>query len=150
MNQIEIAELNGMVYILNEPSELGTFVINTENWVQPQNDNEIIKVTSHIASVATNTLLKSQQMGKEKFNVIVYLEKFKVGHLNYKFIKYMTDILKQLFPERLNQATLIDPPRFFISGFDIIKKFLDKPTRRKVRMISTKDNKEVYFDELED
>jgi len=145
-------QLSNMVFIKNDSdsNNYATFIINTENWVQPESEDEIIKMTSFIANIATNTLLKSQSRGFEKFNVIVYLEKFKVSQLNYKFIKYLADILKALFPERLNKATIIDPPRFFISGYDVIKQFLDKPTRKKLQLISTKENKQVYFDNIDD
>ena len=151
-NLITENEMSNMAYMKNGDTEkdLATFIINTENWLQPNEDNEIVKLTAYIANVATNTLLLSQKRGYEKFNVIVYLENFKMKQLNYKFIKYLADILKSLFPERLNQATIIDPPRFFVSGYEVIKKFLDKPTRKKMRLISTKDNKQLYFDNYDD
>ena len=129
---------------------VATFVIDTNNWKQPQTDDEIVKITTFIASVATKTLLKSQKNGAEKFDVIVFMENFKVGNLNYKFIKYLADILKSLFPEKLRKATLIDPPKFFITSYEIVKTFLDKPTRKKLELISTKDNKPLYFDTIED
>lgn len=151
-NLITENEMSNMVYTKmgDTDKDPGTFIINTENWLQPNEDNEIVKLTAYIANVATNTLLLSQKRGYEKFNVIVYLENFKMKQLNYKFIKYLADILKSLFPERLNQATIIDPPRFFISGYEVIKKFLDKPTRKKMRLISTKENKQLYFDNYDD
>ena len=146
------SDIGKMVYTKEDENkqQLATFIIDTENWVSPEGEAEIMKVTSFIANVATKTLLESQRRGFEKFNVIVYLEKFKVSQLNYKFIKYLADILKALFPERLSQATIIDPPRFFISGYDVIKKFLDKPTRKKLQLISTKNNSQVYFDNYDD
>jgi len=145
-------QMSNMVFIKNDNDEkdVATFIINTDNWLQPDTEEEIIKLTSYIANVATNTLLKSQKRGFEKFDVIVYLENFKVKQLNYKFVKYLADILKALFPERLRKATIVDPPRFFISGYDVIKKFLDKPTRQKLKLISTKENKQVYFDNVDD
>ena len=129
---------------------VATFVIDTNNWKQPQTDDEIVKITTFIASVATKTLLQSQKNGADKFDVIVLMENFKVGNLNYKFVKYLADILKSLFPEKLRKATLIDPPKFFITSYEIVKTFLDKPTRKKLELISTKDNKPLYFDTIED
>lgn len=143
-------QMSNMVFIKQNDTEkdIATFIINTDNWLQPNSDDEIIKLTSFIANVATNTLLLSQKRGFENFDVLVYLENFKVKQLNYKFIKYLAEILKALFPERLRKATIIDPPRFFISGYDVIKRFLDKPTRKKLKLI--KNNNQVYFDEMED
>jgi hypothetical protein len=146
-------DISKIIYV-NEDSvgadNIASFVINTNDWKQPQTDEEIVKITTFIASVATQTLLKSQKNGVNKFDVVVYMDKFKVGNLNYKFVKYLADILKSLFPDKLRKATIIDPPKFFISSYEIVKKFLDKPTRKKVELISTKDNKPIYIDSLED
>ena len=129
---------------------VATFVIDTNNWKQPQTDEDIVRITTFIASIATQTLLKSQKHGTNKFDVIVLMENFKVGNLNYKFVKYLADILKSLFPDKLRKATLIDPPKIFITSYEIVKTFLDKPTRKKVELISTKDNKPMYIDTVED
>jgi len=139
-----------IIYMKEEPVDsdnIATFVIDTNNWKQPQTDEEIVKITTFIASIATQTLLKSQKHGANKFDVLVYMENFKVGNLNYKFIKYLADILKSLFPEKLRKATIIDPPKFFITSYEVVKTFLDKPTQKKVELISTKENKKIYVDD---
>jgi hypothetical protein len=146
-------DISKIIYIKEgsvDTDNIATFVIDTNNWKQPQTDDEIVKITTFIASVATQTLLKSQKHGANKFDVLVYMEKFKVGNLNYKFIKYLADILKSLFPEKLRKATIIDPPKIFITSYEIVKTFLDKPTRKKVELISTKDSKPIYIDSIED
>lgn len=129
--------LSNYAYLLEDDEKLGTLVIDTDNIVQPKTDKEIVKVSSFIANVATRALLKSQSNGIDKFNVLVRLKNFKVKQMNYKFIKYLADILKQLFPEKLNVTTLIDPSPIFVTGWDIVKGFLDPPTRRKMKFIST-------------
>ena len=146
-------DITKIIYVKEDPVDadnVATFVIDTNNWKQPQTDDEIVKITTFIASVATQTLLKSQKHGANKFDVLVYMENFKVGNLNYKFIKYLADILKSLFPEKLRKATIIDPPKFFITSYEIVKTFLDKHTRKKVELISTKDSIPIYIDSGED
>jgi hypothetical protein len=146
-------DISKIIYVNEEPVDadnIASFVINTNNWKQPQTDEEIVKITTFIASVATQTLLISQNHGANKFDVLVYMDKFKVGNLNYKFVKYLADILKSLFPDKLRKATIIDPPKFFITSYEIVKTFLDKPTRKKVELISTKDNRPIYIDAIED
>lgn len=145
-----ISQISHLIYMREDDNDVATFIIDTKNWKQPQTDDDIVKITTFIASIATKTLLKSQKNGADKFDVIVYMENFKVGNLNYKFVKYLADILKSLFPEKLRKASLIDPPKFFITSYEIVKTFLDKPTRKKLELISTKDNKPIYFDVVED
>jgi len=133
-------DITKLIYVKEDPvgaDNVATFVIDTANWKQPQTDEEIVKITTFIANVATQALLKSQKNGANKFDVLVYMEHFKVGNINYKFVKYLADILKSLFPERLRKATIINPPKFFITSYEIVKTFLDEPTRKKVELVST-------------
>ena len=151
MNQFNFSEthLKKLIYVDHSINEIGTAIIDTEDWKQPSTEDDIIRTTSFIANVLTNTLLRSQSLGKEQFDIIVKMDKFGVKSINFKFVKYLTSILKQLFPERLRQATLIDPPRFFITAYDIIKTFMDKPTRKKLHLISSSEQKEIYEDVID-
>ena len=146
---ISTESLNEMIYI-SEDVEFGTVVFSTKDWIQPSDENQIVRITSFIANVITKALLKSQKIKENKFDVLVYLENFKIKQINYQFVKYLADILKQLFPEKLRKAVLVDPPSIFIHSYEIIKKFIDKPTRAKMSLISTKENRILYDDVMDD
>jgi hypothetical protein len=142
-------ELSELIYVSSDIN-FGTVIINTDNWVSPSDEKGIIKITSFMANVITKAILKSQKMKENQFDVLVYLNNFKIKQLNYQFIKYLADILKQLFPEKLRKTILIDPPQIFITSYDIIKTFIDKPTRKKISLISTNDNRSLYTDLIDD
>ena len=146
---ISTESLNEMIYISDEV-EFGTVIMSTKDWIQPSDEKEIVRVTSFIANVITTALLKSQKIKENKFDVLVYLENFKIKQINYQFVKYLADILKQLFPDKLRKTVLIDPPSVFIHSYEIIKKFVDKPTRAKISLISTKENRILYDDIMDD
>jgi len=146
---ISTETLSQMIYI-SEEVEFGTVIFSTKDWIQPSDEKEIVRVTSFIANVITTALLKSQKIKENKFDVLVYLENFKIKQINYQFVKYLADILKQLFPEKLRKTVLIDPPSVFIHSYEIIKKFIDKPTRAKISLISTKENRILYDDIMDD
>jgi hypothetical protein len=146
---ISTESLNGMIYVSDEV-EFGTVIFSTKDWIQPSDEKEIVRATSFIANVITKALLKSQKIKENKFDVLVYLESFKIKQINYQFVKYLADILKQLFPEKLRKAVLIDPPSVFIHSYEIVKKFMDKPTRAKMSLISTKENRILYDDNMDD
>jgi len=147
--KISTESLNEMIYV-SEEIEFGTVIMSTKDWVQPSDEKEIVRITSFIANVITKALLKSQKIKENKFDVLVYLESFKIKYINYQFVKYLADILKQLFPEKLRKTIIIDPPSVFIHSYEIIKKFIDKPTRTKISLISTKENRVLYDDIMDD
>jgi len=146
---IQDSHLKKLIYVQNN-DEIGLAIIDTDDWKQPETEDDILKTTTFIANVLTQALLKSQSLGKEQFDLIVRMDKFKVKSINFKFVKYLTGILKQLFPERLRKATLIDPPKFFITAYDIVKTFIDKPTRKKIHLISSAEHKELYEDVIDE
>ncbi len=146
---ISTETLSQMIYV-SEDVEFGTVIFSTKDWIQPSDEKEIVRVTSFIANVITKALLKSQKIKENKFDVLVYLENFKIKQINYQFVKYLADILKQLFPEKLRKSVIIDPPSVFIHSYEIIKKFIDKPTRAKISLISTKENRILYNDVMDD
>jgi len=146
---ISTESLSQMIYVSDEV-EFGTVIFSTKDWIQPSDEKDIVKATSFIANVITKALLKSQKIKENKFDVLVYLESFKIKQINYQFVKYLADILKQLFPEKLRKAVLIDPPSVFIHSYEIVKKFMDKPTRAKISLISTKENRILYNDVMDD
>jgi len=146
---ISTEKMNEMIYLSDE-IEFGTVIITTKNWIQPSDEKEIVRVTSFIANIITKAILKSQKINDNKFDVLVYLENFKIKQINYQFVKYLADILKQLFPEKLRKTVLIDPPSVFMHSYEIIKKFIDKPTRAKISLISTKENRILYDDIMDD
>lgn len=146
---ISTETLSQMIYV-SEDVEFGTVIFSTKDWIQPSDEKEIVRVTSFIANVITKALLKSQKIKENKFDVLVYLESFKIKQINYQFVKYLADILKQLFPDKLRKSVIIDPPSVFIHSYEIIKKFIDKPTRAKISLISTKENRILYNDVMDD
>jgi len=126
--------------------EIGIAIINLDNWIQPESDEEMSNTTKFIVNQFLNALHISKSVGKEYFNVKIYFEKFKVKSINYKFAKYLSLILKELFKDKLGKAILLDPPLIFIHTYDILKTFLDKKTRTKIELISTKDKQLLYED----
>ena len=146
---ISTETLSQMIYV-SEEVEFGTVIFSTKDWIQPSDEKDIVRATSFIANVITKALLKSQKIKENKFDVLVYLENFKIKQINYQFVKYLADILKQLFPDKLRKTVLIDPPSVFIHSDEIIKKFIDKPTRAKISLISTKENRILYDDIMDD
>jgi len=126
--------------------EIGIAIINLDNWIQPESDEEMSNTTKFIVNQFSNALQISKSVGKEYFNVKIYFEKFKVKSINYKFAKYLSLILKELFKDKLGKAILLDPPLLFINAYDILKTLLDKKTRTKIELISTKDKHLLYED----
>ena len=74
---ISTERMNEMIYLSDE-TEFGTVIFNTKDWIQPSDENEIVRITSFIANVITKAILKSQKINENKFDVLVYLENLNI------------------------------------------------------------------------
>jgi hypothetical protein len=140
-NIINEKDLEKYVYLDvegNKTNSIKNVIIQTKYYIDPKNNDEMTQIVTFVAKKFSDTLLESQKCGEEKFSVDIYLSDLEVKDINYEYIKYLADILKQLFPERLSHARMIDAPRYFITAYDVIKKFMDPPTRKKLKFVKSK------------
>ena len=74
---------------------------------------------------------------KEKF--LIFLDYNHFGRKNFpplKLAKDISDVLREHYPERLENVYLIDTPMIFRGFYAIIKHFIDPITVRKVRFVT--------------
>ena len=141
-NNFTESDLEKYVYVDmegNKGRNIKNVIIDTKYYIDPKTNEEMTQIVAYVAKKFSDTLLESQNCGEETFTVDILLKNLSVKDINYEYIKYLAEILKQLFPERLSQARLIHPPRYFISAYDIIKKFIDPPTRKKIIFVKEKN-----------
>lgn len=98
----------------------------------PKIDSDNTKdIITHIAKEFSMALLKSQNKGYECINCTLDLQEFKLTNINYEFIKNLSEIMCQLFPNRLKNCFIINSPKFFVSSYKLIRNFIDPITRKK-------------------
>ena len=106
--------------------------------------NSLNKLISLVVGVITKTLLKSQENGKDFFNVIVFMGDGTSNISKDIYIELGT-LLKQLFPDKLNKCLILDPPKIFYSVLSILKHLdlFDKKTSDKVSLLSTGNSNKI-------
>ena len=87
-------------------------------------NNQLI---THIINVFTDSLKNNNQ-----FIINADLKGIKMSLIDIDFIKKFISIVNNLFENRLQQCELTNYPDFFKNVYNIIKKFIDKETRKKI------------------
>ncbi|OMO60709.1 hypothetical protein CCACVL1_23932 [Corchorus capsularis] len=52
------------------------------------------------------------------------------------------------FPERLAKCYLLNMPRFFVSVWRMVCRFIDKPTQEKIVIVTNEDEKKCFVEEV--
>ena len=94
-------------------------------------DNNLI--LSHIINVFNNAILISEtQFNCQQIIIKADLTGVSFNHIDTDFIKTLTIILQNRYPDRLYKCYISNPPIIFTSVWNLIKKLIDKNTRDKV------------------
>jgi hypothetical protein len=111
-------------------------------------DNSVIIKLMYIKHIATETTysLIINYITNKIDNILLHYDKFSV-HANLNqitlididkhkvFIKYMSEHLKNKFPNKLNKCYLYNPPFVFSQIYNILSIFIDKETLQKIELI---------------
>ena len=120
--------MNFIEYLDSQNEENILIITNKIPKIDQENTKDII---IHIAKEFSTALLKSQNKGYEHINCTLDLQEFKLTNINYDFIKNLSDIMCQLFPNRLKNCFIINSPKLFVSSYKLIRNFIDPITRNK-------------------
>ncbi|OMO60707.1 hypothetical protein CCACVL1_23930 [Corchorus capsularis] len=55
---------------------------------------------------------------------------------------------KSYYPERLAKLYILHMPRFFVSFWKMICRFIDKPTKEKIVIVTNEDEKKCFVEEV--
>ncbi|KAF8040133.1 hypothetical protein BT93_B2380 [Corymbia citriodora subsp. variegata] len=91
---------------------------------------------------------KGQEIGNEK--VIVIFDLQNIGYKNVDTRGLITgfQFLQAYYPERLAKLFILNMPRFFVSVWRMISRFLERATLEKIVIVSNEDEREDMFKEI--
>lgn len=134
----------------NNISNLSTEIKNVlHNFCYIQNDNNIIINHNYFKLLCKNdqeTYITLNYLIEQIERVLINYDTFNI-HLNIKslslieldkhkeLIAMMSILLKQKFPDKLNNCFIYDAPFIFSSLFSLISSFIDKDTQKKIQLI---------------
>ncbi|OMO93944.1 hypothetical protein COLO4_16611 [Corchorus olitorius] len=92
--------------------------------------------------------VRGRETGNEKFICIVDFQQ--LTYKNADTRGYITgfQILQSYFPERLAKMYALHIPRFFVSVWKMVCRFLDKATQEKIVIVTNEDEKKCFVEEV--
>jgi len=102
----------------------------------------------HIISICTQALLSSQTFNINSFNVYcLFDDDIDKKNLDYKLLVHIAKTMIELFPQKLHQFYIYNPPKTFKIMYSLLKKLLDKECRGKIVIVE--NNHKFSIDDYE-
>ena len=121
------------IFMLDSKSKNYGIILVDPTYFKKQKD--YTDLTIYILDIVSKALLLSQKHNKNNFDVIIHGRGLKIGQMDVSFIKYLTNLLYEYFPQKLRNCYIINSSNIMRNLVHIIKSFLNKDTREKIHLI---------------
>ncbi|XP_021593670.1 CRAL-TRIO domain-containing protein YKL091C isoform X2 [Manihot esculenta] len=106
------------------------------------------KFVVHLLDKAIASGFKGREIGNEKLVAVLDLQ-----HVTYKNVDVRAfiagfQVLQGYYPERLAKLFILNMPRFFVSVWKMISRFLDKATLEKIVIVSKEEERRNLIKEI--
>ena len=92
-------------------------------------------LTIHILDVLSKALLKSSKNNYKNFDVYINCKNVKVKNFDLKFFRYLSNILKKLFPDKVRLLYFVNTTKNLSVILKIVKVFAAPEFRKKMKFI---------------
>lgn len=130
-------------------TDLNTESIATVSIVVRQFPNKLetsdIKVLlTHFLEIFTQALLISQRNNINQFDVLIDCEGTTTSNIDYTFGKNFVSLMKKSFDNNLGRCVIFNANTLFKHVYSVFKKFIDKPTREKIKIFTKTRTSQKY------
>jgi len=88
------------------------------------------------------------RVGSEKMVGIIDLQEISYRNVDVRGLITGFQFLQAYYPERLKRCFLLHMPRFFVSVWKLISRFLDKQTLQKITIVSSEEEMKSFIEEI--
>jgi len=132
-------------FVPAKESSPSNIMIQVKNFRKQDDYTSFIK---HIISICTQALLSSQTFNINSFNVYCLFDNdIDKKNLDYKLLVHISKTMIELFPKKLYQFYIYNPPKTFKIMYSLLKKLLDKECRGKIVIVE--NNHKFSIDDYE-
>lgn len=116
---------------------------------EPNKDHlQFKKFAVHILDKTITSSFRGHQAGNEKIITVIDLQGISYKNVDIRAFVTGFQLVQSYYPERLEKCFLLNMPWFFVSVWKMLSRFLDKATSEKMKIVSSKAEKEEFTNEV--
>ncbi|CAI0552217.1 unnamed protein product [Linum tenue] len=102
----------------------------------------------HLLDKAIASSIKAREVGNEKLMAILDLQQIGYKNVDARGLITGFQFLQAYYPERLHKLYILNMPRFFVSVWKIISRYLEKATLEKIMIVTNDEEARVFVREV--
>ncbi|XP_075657039.1 CRAL-TRIO domain-containing protein YKL091C [Castanea sativa] len=115
----------------------------------PSKDNvQFKKFVVHLLDKTIASSFKGREIGNEKLIGILDLQNIGYKNIDARGLITGFQFLQAYYPERLAKCFILHMPRFFVSVWRMVSRFLEKGTLEKIVIVTNEDERQDFIKEV--
>ncbi|KAI5678150.1 hypothetical protein M9H77_09100 [Catharanthus roseus] len=106
------------------------------------------KFVAHILDKTIASSFKGSEIGNEKLIGVLDLKDISYKNVDARALITGFQFLQAYYPERLAKCYILHMPRFFVSVWKMVSRFLEKATLEKILIVSNEDERKEFIGEV--
>ncbi|XP_065856428.1 CRAL-TRIO domain-containing protein YKL091C-like [Euphorbia lathyris] len=107
-----------------------------------------LQFKKYVVHLLDKTIARGKEKGNEKMVVVLDLQNITYKNVDTRGFISGFQFLQAYYPERLGKLFILNMPRFFISIWKMVSRFLEKPTQEKALIVSNEDERTNVVKEI--
>ena len=114
-------------------------IVKAREFKPPSSNKYYQPLLESILSIILPEIKNNEKNGFNRFDVIVDFAGFKMNQISIGFAKYAIGQLQILLCDRLSECYIINPPSYIRKSYALLRNFIDKETREKIKFYKAKN-----------
>ncbi|XP_021293222.1 CRAL-TRIO domain-containing protein YKL091C [Herrania umbratica] len=143
-------QLEARKIFLQDSSKTGypVLIVKACKHFPPKDLIQFKKFVIYILDKTLASSVKGRELGNEKLIGILDFQQITYKNVDARGLITGFQFLQAYFPERLAKLYILHMPRFFVSVWRMVSRFIEKATLEKIVIVTNEDEKKCFIDEV--
>jgi len=106
------------------------------------------KFVAHLLDKTIASSFKGREIGNEKLIGVLDLQQLAYRNVDARGLITGFQFLQAYYPERLAKCFILNMPKFFVSVWRLVSRFLEKATLEKIVIVTNEDERKDFIKEI--
>ncbi|XVE91931.1 hypothetical protein REPUB_Repub01dG0053500 [Reevesia pubescens] len=123
-------------------------IVKACNHFPPKDQLQFKKFVVYLLDKTIASGVKGREIGNEKLIGILDFQHITYKNVDARGLITGFQFLQAYFPERLAKCYILNMPRFFVSVWRMVSRFIEKATLEKIEIVTNEDEKKSFIEEV--
>lgn len=114
----------------------------------PKDHLQFKKFVVYLLDKTIASAVKGREIGNEKLIGVLDFQNITYRNVDARGLITGFQFLQAYFPERLAKCYIVHMPRFFVSVWRMVSRFIEKSTLEKIVIVTNDDEKKIFIEDI--